>query len=342
VYALPAPPKGFNPATASPAELQAFGLPPRPSQQENPKGYASWLNAVSIPNRITPVLEQMDIYSRPMQEAPAGGASESQAKAHAMAGPSAPAASTLIGSLNWAGWSVYDGSAPFKLEAVVASYVVPVARNPFGNCPSTPQYDVWSVSWVGIDGLGNSTLVQNGTLATSYNDCAASYTYYYPWFEYLPNPITAVVNAPVEGGDYVWIQTWAASSTEACAYWSNQSQQWAGGLCYTKPSGGINIQGASVEWITERPYTGEGTHGYARLTNYVTVPFWESYAYNYQSSSPTYYYAGYNPTGTLYQVYGVDDSNNLNSYPYLAGIDSIFFYDYGSAYCVSGSCVPRY
>jgi hypothetical protein len=87
-YAFPAPPANFNPATASPEQLQAYGLPPRPNQQANPKGYASWLNAVSIPNRITPVLKQTDIYSRPMQEAPAGRVPESQPKAHAAGSPS--------------------------------------------------------------------------------------------------------------------------------------------------------------------------------------------------------------------------------------------------------------
>ncbi len=348
-YSMPKAPPGFNPATASTAALQAYGLPPRPNSQTNPKEYAGWLNAVSIPNRITPQLEQTDIYNNPMRQAPAGGAAEIQAQHLAAAGtPGAnatmePVNYTTAGSLNWSGWGVYDPSGPFKLEAVVGAYVVPIGRNPFGQCPSHPQYDVWSSHWVGIDGLDNSALVQNGTEADSYNDCAGSYAYYAPWYEYIPNPETRIVNAPVEGGDYIWIQTWAVSSTEACAYWANELEQWAAGLCYVAPSNSHTILGQSIEWIGERPYTGEGANGFGRLTNYVTVPWWSAYAYNYTSSNPTYYYAGSNPSGTLYQIYAVDDSGGLISWPYLTGIDSIFFYVYGSAYCYPGvSCVPRY
>jgi len=71
-YTMPAPPAGFDPATASPAVLQAHGLLPMPDKQANPKAYAAWLNAVSIPNRITPLLERTNVYHLPRRAAPAG------------------------------------------------------------------------------------------------------------------------------------------------------------------------------------------------------------------------------------------------------------------------------
>jgi hypothetical protein len=336
-YTMPAKPAGFDPATASPAELQIYGLPPRPDKQANPKGYASWLNAVSIPNRIIPVLQQTSVFHGPARIAPKS-ASPPQGAA------TAPTQYAVTGFYNWSGWDTYYSAAPFKIEQVWGSYVVPVARNPFGQCPSHPQYDVWSSYWVGIDGRLDAVVFQNGVEADSYNDCAGSWQYYAPWIEWYPGPEYRVLNAPVQAGDYIVVVNWTTSATTGCFFWANESQQWYGDICTSSSAiGGSPVKGTSVEWITERPYTGEHATGFAYLTNYVTVPWWEAFAFNYTSSSPTYYYAGYAPSGTLEQAYAVDDSGGLISWPYLVGIDSIFFYDYGSAYCYpSASCTPRY
>jgi hypothetical protein len=341
-YTLPAPPAGFDPSTASPAALQAYGLPPMPDKQANPKAYAAWLNAVSIPNRITPVLEKTNVYHLPRRAAPAGAAPPIGAEQQSL---ESPIESTLLGSLNWSGYAVYNSSGPFTIEAVAGTYVVPVARNPFGQCPNHPQFDVWSSYWVGINGLDSTdALFQHGVEADSYNDCAGSYQYYAPWIEWIPGPEFRVLNAPVAAGDYFFIQNWTGSTTTGCFFWANNSQQWQGSICTSASAlGGNAITGTSVEWITERPYTGEHASGLAYLTNYVTVPWWETYAYNYTAGSPTFNYPGSAPSGSVYQVYAVDDGGGLISYPYLTGTDSIFFYDYGSAYCVpSASCVPRY
>lgn len=339
-YTLPKPPAGFDPAAASPAALQAYGLPPRPDKQADPKAYAAWLSAVSIPNRITPVLERTNIYHRPFQPAPKSAAPPIGAERQATKSPiEAEAASP-----NWSGFAVYNPSGPFKIGAVAGSYVVPVARNPFGQCPSHPYYDVWSSYWVGIDGLANNALFQNGVEADSYNDCMTSGQFYAPWFEWIPGPSIRVPNHPVAAGDYIFIENWTTSTTTGCFFWANESQQWAGSICTSAGAiGGSAITGTSVEWITERPYTGEHASGLAYLTNYVTAPWWETSAYNYTSSSPTFNYPGSAPSGTVYLLYMVDDSGGLISYPYLAGVNSIFFYDYGSAYCAPGaSCGARF
>ena len=340
-YTLPAPPAGFDPETASPAALQAYGLPSAPNKQANPKAYAEWLNAVSIPNRITPELRRSSVYHGPARMAPAIAPLPEGAARHS----AETSVEAVAASYNWSGYAVYDPSAPFTIEEVFGSYVVPVARNPFGQCPNDPQYDVYSSYWAGIDGLADAVVFQSGVEADSYNDCAGSYQYYAPWLEWYPGPVyELVVNAPVEGGDYVVIINWTTSTTTGCFFWANLSQQWSGAICTSAGAvGGAALQGSSVQWITERPYTGEHATGFGFMTNYVTAPWWYAYAFNYTSSSPTYYYAGYAPTGTLYQLYAVDDSGGLISYPYLVGTESIFFYDYGSAYCYpSASCTPRY
>jgi len=341
-YTLPAAPEGFDFETASPAQLQAHGLPPNPGKA-NPKAYAAWLNAVSIQNRITPVLERTSVYHLPGR-ATGGGAAPPIGAEQQSLGRSIE--STLAGFYNWSGYTVYNSSGPFKIEAVAGSYVVPVARNPFGQCPNHPQFDVWSSYWVGINGFDSSNaLFQHGVEADSYNDCAGSYQYYAPWIEWIPGPEFRVLNAPVAAGDYIFIENWTTSTTTGCFFWANNSQQWAGSICTSASAlGGNAITGTSVEWISERPFTGEHALGLAYLTNYVTVPWWESFAYNYTASSPTFNYPGSAPSGSVYQDYMVaDDGSTLISWPYLTGTDSIFFYDYGSAYCYPGaSCVARY
>jgi hypothetical protein len=335
------PPAGFDPATASPLAFQAYGLPSMPDKRANPQAYTSWLNAVSIPNRINPVLEKTNIFHGPHRAAPKSaplpeGAARQSAETPVQA---------VLASYDWSGFSIYDPSAPFKIEQVWGSYVVPVARNPFGQCPSHPQYDVWSSYWVGIDGLTNAVVFQNGVEADSYNDCAGRYQYYAPWLEWFPGPEYRVLNAPVQAGDYIVVVNWTTSTTTGCFFWANESQQSSGSVCTSAGAvGGSAVQGSSVEWITERPYTGEHARGFAYLTNYVTAPWWQSFAFNYAAGNPTVYYAGSAPTGTLYQIYAVDDNGGLISYPYLAGFpDAIFFYNYGSAYCYPGaSCTARY
>jgi Peptidase A4 family len=338
-YTLPAPPPNFDPEKASPDELQAYGLPPMPDKNANPKAHVNWLNAVSMPNRIVPVLEKTNLFHMPHRAAPRN---LSRSELALMPGNSNAAA---FGSYNWSGYAVYNPVAQFQIEAVAGSYVAPVARNPFGQCPNSPLSE-WRYSsyWVGIDGFANDTAFQNGIEADSYNDCAEAYQYYAPWIEWFPGPEYQLSNAPAAAGDYIFIQNWTLTPTTGCFFWANESQQWDGSICTSAGAlGGSPITGTSVEWITERPYTGEGSLGFAPLTNYVTVPWWQSYAWNYAASSPTYNYPGYAPSGTAYLVYAVDDNGTLISYPYLTGFDSTFFYDYNTAYCTPGAtCTPRF
>jgi hypothetical protein len=324
----------------SSAELQKYGLPPMPDKSAHPNAYSNWRNAVSIPDRINPVLEKTSIYHLPRRAARTNAAPPSGAERQLAESP----IEAVAGTLNWSGFAVYNPSGPFTIEAVAGAYVVPVARNPFGQCPSSPLYDVYSSYWVGIDGFANNALFQNGVEADGYNDCSGNYQYYAAWIEWIPGPEFRVTNAPVAAGDYIFIENWTSSTTAGCFFWANESQQWAASICTSASAlGGNPITGTSVEWISERPYTGQHASGFAYLTNYVAVPWWQAQAYNYSSPSPTFYYPGSAPAGTLYSVYAVDDSGGLISYPFLTGTDSMFFYDYGSAYCSPGAnCTPRY
>src|SRR5580692_3311552 len=94
----------------------------------------------------------------------------------------------VIHSLNWAGYAPNRAGTTFR--HVSASFPVP-----YLNCQgTTPSY---SSHWVGLDGLGSSSVEQVGIEA----DCTGSTAQYYAWYEMYPKPVTIVF--PVRAGNAV-------------------------------------------------------------------------------------------------------------------------------------------
>ena len=94
----------------------------------------------------------------------------------------------VIQSLNWAGYAANRAHTTFR--HVSASFPVP-----YLNCQgSTPSY---SSHWVGLDGLGSSSVEQVGIEA----DCSGSTAQYYAWYEMYPKLVTVVF--PVRAGNAV-------------------------------------------------------------------------------------------------------------------------------------------
>src|SRR5271157_1084820 len=291
---ISAPPADFNPQTASPEALRQYGFPPRPDANLAPGAFAAWRKAVTVPqNRVNPTLEQTEIYHHPP---------EREITNPLNVAPNAPRNATQTNTYNWSGWAVVDPSDPFKVEEIQAVWVVPVARVPFYTCTGT-TYE--SSQWVGIDGAdidgGTSTdLLQVGTEADA---ACGGYTSYYFWFEWLPNP-SIQIGYPLtaSAGDLVYVAVWNSSPTLGHAYIMDISTTQVFSFSFSAPSG-TTLKGDSVEWIVERPEVGGA---FTELTNYLDVWMWGDYAWNYTSSSPTYYYPGYNPTGTAYQIQMLD------------------------------------
>ena len=95
---------------------------------------------------------------------------------------------TVIHSLNWAGYAANRAGTTFR--QVSASFPVP-----YLNCQgTTPSY---SSHWVGLDGLGSSSVEQVGIEA----DCTGSTAQYYAWYEMYPKPVTIVF--PVRAGNAI-------------------------------------------------------------------------------------------------------------------------------------------
>jgi hypothetical protein len=94
----------------------------------------------------------------------------------------------VIHSLNWAGYAANRAGATFRY--IGASFPVP-----YVNCQGASS--AYSSHWVGLDGLGSSSVEQVGIEA----DCSGSAAQYYAWFEMYPRPVTIVF--PVRAGNQV-------------------------------------------------------------------------------------------------------------------------------------------
>ncbi len=99
------------------------------------------------------------------------------AAGHAAAASSARPGHTVVHSLNWAGYAANRSGTTFR--SVSAAFFVP-----YVDCSAaSPSY---SSHWVGLDGLGSSSVEQLGVEA----DCSGSAPQYYAWYEMYPKPVS--------------------------------------------------------------------------------------------------------------------------------------------------------
>ncbi|HXM54801.1 MAG TPA: G1 family glutamic endopeptidase [Candidatus Dormibacteraeota bacterium] len=118
------PPAGFNPATATDAQLDEYGFPPRPTDQDALDEWVSdmsaWTGAADVPGFLA----------------------------------GAPASADSVSSSNWSGYAVTESAGTFTHAE--AWYFEPT----FGS--SVCQHNS-EVTWAGIGGYSSSTLAQDGT-----------------------------------------------------------------------------------------------------------------------------------------------------------------------------------
>jgi hypothetical protein len=120
VSAFVHPPPDFNPLTASDADLDQFGFPPRPSAEEGADMMAQWERRAKTQTRIVPELVQGGKFHGPVrtikQIRTASGVIEANNE-------------------NWSGYTITDPGNPFAKPGsrVEARYVVPApASGPCG------------------------------------------------------------------------------------------------------------------------------------------------------------------------------------------------------------------
>jgi len=267
-------PKGFNPLTASSEELGRYGLPQRPDQRADAKGYARWKRAMqALRYRPAAHLEAKPYSSTNLMLA------KHQPAAAAISGQP-----TLSNSTNWSGVAntntatTWDPSSSFT--EIESAWNVPAAQPPIGACAGgitgaqgVPGF--FELSWNGIDGVPPSTdVLQGGSL--SYAECGGLATYE-GWFEWYPTYPMFVINCtsstpcPVNAGDDFFVITYGANSTVQFVMVEDATQGW--GATYSLNQGtGPALVGNSEEQIVERPccdVDGTGSPYPLALTNYL-------------------------------------------------------------------------
>ncbi|ODA77413.1 hypothetical protein RJ55_07042 [Drechmeria coniospora] len=143
-------------------------------------------------------------------------------------------------SSNWAG-PVKAGSG---ISVVEATWTVPNVSIPVGRS-KTDQY--WFYQWVGIDGVGNCTvLLQGGTGHTITNGVVDVYT----WYEFYPaNWIRGAVKVSI--GDEVYTKVTATSNTTGTIHFWNKSTGFAATHRVKSVHGPLCQK--SADWIAEDP-----------------------------------------------------------------------------------------
>jgi hypothetical protein len=160
----------------------------------------------------------------------------------------APLQRLAAASTNWSGY--YRTGASGAFHAVTARWIVPSV-----NASAGPSY---SASWVGIDGVSNTHLIQTGTESNYFNGAA----HYDAWWEILPASEARVF--PVKAGDVMTASvkkgtiTWTITITD-----TTSGQSFTTHRSYTGP-------GTSAEWIQERPVVNGSL---AALASYGKVTF---------------------------------------------------------------------
>lgn len=119
----------------------------------------------------------------------------------------------------------------------------------------------YSTAWIGIDGYGNSSLIQTGTE----QDVSGGVASYYAWWEILPASQTRIPTVTVHPGDRMTASVARSSgSTWQIVITNNTtSQSFTTLQTYSGPA-------STAEWIMERPQV---SGSYATLTQYTTFAF---------------------------------------------------------------------
>ncbi len=319
VVQYPPPPRGFEPLSASEAELANYGIPPRPDPRSAPVAFRHWKKMVRVPRSTNANLQETRIYNEPIRQATRAGRLRN--------------GSVSLTSLNWSGYAVAAASGTFTLNNsfVISEWVAPVAQQALGVCDGSWDY---SSQWTGFDGLSSGDVLQAGTEADAYCSGPNQARFHSAWIEWYPYPAVRVSVPIVRRGDLMAVEVWyTATPPFGHAYLANLTVGQAAAYAFNPPPG-ISFQGDSAEWIVERPSIGNNL---ANLANYVADQFNAANAYN----TVSYFLPGASPTNTT--TYAITmacppwtpgsacSSATVISTPFLYGPWTLWFYDSGPA-----------
>ena len=267
-------PRGFDPLTASQAERDQFGLPPRPDPEHEPELFGFWRELFSSPLSF----EEGDFsFVRP------------QPHNFQRAG-TAGARSRHESSLNWSGAYIIPRDGRMFTQ-VLGSWQVPPVAAPAGRPPSA---EYRSSTWIGLDGQRsylNSTLPQIGTAqflnAAGYPPGPVTIS----WIQWWPLPPLTIGALQVARGDRMLCWLLVLNRTDVLFIIKNQMRNQMLGPLYMfimraprvimPPQILLPVQtevsGATAEWVMERP-TSLVTNQLYALPDYGQVEFRQCYA----------------------------------------------------------------
>jgi hypothetical protein len=156
-------------------------------------------------------------------------------------------------SANWSGYAAIPQSGTGPYSRVSANWTAPSA--------SCTDQDSYSAFWVGLDGVGSSTVEQTGTSA----DCSGGSPVYYGWYEMFP-AYPVQFNDPVVPGDQIQASVASDGQGGFTLTLDDTTQGWI----ETTKQQQSDAQLASAEVIAEAPSSSSGV---LPLTDFGTADF---------------------------------------------------------------------
>ncbi|WP_081756910.1 G1 family glutamic endopeptidase [Gorillibacterium massiliense] len=152
---------------------------------------------------------------------------------------------------NWSGYAI-NKTKRNSFRSISSYWVVPRVR--------ASKQNKYSSIWVGIDGFGNSSLIQTGTE----QDYVKGKAVYYPWWEILPAPETRIPY-PVSPNDLMYANISKLGNSKWQIVLKNKTKGWTFRTIrtYTGPAN-------TAEWIMEAPTVNNNT---ALLADYRKMGF---------------------------------------------------------------------
>jgi hypothetical protein len=293
-----APPKGFNPLTATDRELLSYGLPQRPDASDA-QATAQWQRAmVAARHRADPTkLVAKPFSSRQMMPTPAAAKTNLDG-------------TVSEGSYNWSGIANFNTLTKWNTKTsfdyVVSFFNVPVAQPPFDACSNGIDGPFYTVTWNGIDGAFNGDVVQGGSYIAA--DCEGD-TEYLGWVEWYPSYDILGIFYVNPGDDFLAV-TYGAPGTDTQEVFIEDLTLQVYATVSLPYVTGPGLVGRSAEYIVERPCCIQSGYPVAEA-NYLLEFMGYNYAYD---EAGTLFYPGNSGAKTaIFTMYADDGSTPIGA-----------------------------
>jgi len=226
-----APPPGFDPTVAEDRLLRKHGVPRRPDPETEPHLRAIWDRAFAS----KPKFIKAEVSVDPIMSG----------RKRPVIIPTPKAAADFSPS-GWAGAVVPVSKFGFKppqpVVTVYGEWFIPTITPTVNE----PQQAETVGFWVGIDGFGNSQVLQAGTAAT----ITGKKVDYWVWTEWFPIGAIRVNNFAIKPGDYITVLVCANQPNHGFCSMMNKTTNQITSIGIIPP-GNLTSIGATAEWIIE-------------------------------------------------------------------------------------------